>query len=185
MVLGGFGAMYSIASAPLLLGTRDNFVRTFREASMRQLPSVAPPAQLEQMAEREADARYNRRNAQLPLLAIELIVSLLLFAGVTRALRGQRWGVAAWSLAATVAIPYQLLDTALTLVQSRDLEAIFMALPPPLNFLRVASLELQTMLGVIIGGLEIAYFTACLLYLRRPSVRALFSGGEGRTRPSA
>ncbi len=184
-ILGGFGAMYAIATTPVLLEPRDDYVKALREATVRSLPTIAPTPQLEAMAEREADVRYGRRNAQLPLNAIQLIVCCLLFAGCTRALRGQAWGAAAWSLAATVAIPYQLLDTAMMLVMTRDLEAAFRTLPQPLGFLRIASLELEVMFKVIVTGLEIVYFGACIMYLRLPSVRALFSDGRGRTTPSA
>jgi hypothetical protein len=184
-ILGAFGAMYAIATSPVLFGPRDAYVKAFREATVKSLPPIAPVPQMEAMAEREADVRYGRRNAQLPLNAIALIVSCLLFAGCTRALRGQAWGAAAWSLAATVAIPYQLLDTAMMLVMARDLEAAFRTLPQPLGFLRIASLELEVMLKVIVTGLEIVYFGACIMYLRLPTVRALFSDGTGRTTPSA
>lgn len=185
VVMGGFGAMYAITAAPMLLGSRDAMVRVYRESAARGASPLTPADQLEQMAEREADVRYSRRNAQLPLLVIAFIVSGLLFAGCSRALRGQAWGAAAWALAATVAIPYQLLDTSLILVQARDLEAAFITLPRPLSLARVLLLDLETLKSVLVGGVEILYFAACLFYLRRPSVRALFSGGAGRTQPWA
>jgi hypothetical protein len=169
----------------VLLDSRDAIVRDAREKAAQGASSLAPADQLELMAEREADTRYNRRNAQLPLLVIELIVSGLLFAGCSRALRGDGWGVGAWTLAATVAIPYELLDAALTLVQAHDLQAVFITMPQPLSLARILFLQVQTMLSVLVGGVEILYFGACIVYLRHPSVRALFSGGAGRTPPSA
>jgi hypothetical protein len=185
VVLGGSGAMYAITSAPLLLGSRDAMVRAYRDSAAKGASPLTPADQLELMAEREADARYSRRNAQLPLYGIELIVSCLLFAGCSRALRGLAWGAAAWSLAATVAIPYQLLDTALTLVQARDLQAAFITLPSPLNMARILWLDFSTLGSVLVGGVEILYFAACLVYLRRPSVRELFTSDATRTPPSA
>jgi hypothetical protein len=185
VVLGSFGAMSAITTAPLLLGSRDDMVQRYRESIAKTTPPLTPADQIELVAEREGDARYRRRNAQLPLLLIQLIVSGLLFAGCSRALRGQVWGAAAWSLAATVAIPYELLDTALTLVQAHDLEAAFITLPQPLRLTEIVWLNLQTLSWVLVGGLKILYFGACLIYLRLPSVRALFTAGAGRRPPSA
>jgi hypothetical protein len=185
IVLGACGTMYALSSAPLYLGSRDAMVRLYRETAAKSASSLTPADQLELMAEREADVRYRRRNAQLPLTGVTLIVSCLLLAGCSRTLRGQAWGVEAWTLAAMMAIPYQLLDTALAVVQAHDLEAAFITLPRPLNLARLMWLDLQTLGSVLAGGLEILYFAACLIYLRRPAVRALFTRDAERTPPSA
>jgi hypothetical protein len=180
VILGGFGATYAITTAPLLIGSRDGYVRAFRDRLALEAPPDTPAADVATTAEKEADARYARRNAELPLMAVELIVSCLLFAGCTRALRGDAWGASAWALAATVAIPYQLLSTALMIVQARDLERVCVTLPQSLSLARLVWLQLQTLGGLTLAGGKLLYFAGVLFYLRRPSVKALFGGGNLR-----
>lgn len=185
VVLAGFGATSSMSTAMRLLQSRDELVRLARDDAARTPSPVIPVEELQKLAEREADVRYQRRNAELPLRAIDFILSCLLFAGCTRALRGDGWGVSAWQLAATVGIPYQLLDVALTLVQSRELEAVIKTVPAPLSIVRLMWVEAATLGGIFLAGFEVVYLGACLLYLRQPAVRALFSDGRKRTTPSA
>ena len=145
-----------------------------------EAPPDTPAADVATLAERETDVRYGRRNAELPLLAIELIASCLLFAGCTRALRGDAWGASAWAMAAMLAIPFQLLATALAIIQAHDLEKLAPTLPASLAMPRMVWLEIETLVALMLAGGKLLYFAGCLFYLRRPSVRALFATGAAR-----
>src|SRR5262245_60016526 len=95
ILLGTFGAMYSVSSAAPLLQPRDQFMTAFKEVGENQIR--AP--ELRQMVEQEAEATYARRGTFLPLYGINVLLSLLLLSGCTRALRGSTWGISAWEFA--------------------------------------------------------------------------------------
>ncbi len=178
MVLGGFGAFYTLASSLPLFSSRDQFVAACREAGEQQaaaMSSLGSKEEVMHMFELQADARYSRRNVQLPLAAMNIILSLLLFAGCTRALRGQMWGLSAWTLAALASIPYTVLDVAFSIVQARDLSAAYRDLGTSVSMIFGSSLVLQTLMSMMKATLELLYFGTCLLYLRRPQITQLFS----------
>lgn len=182
LIAGAFGAQHAVVTGLSLVAPRDAFVRAVvaRNDALRPL---VPPTELEHYSQREGEARYQRRNAALPLAAVGLILSCLLFAGCMRAMRGDPWGLSAWSLAATASIPYQLIATALAVVTARDLTLAFGAAPSTVRML-VAQLQIEALGALVLGGLAILYFGACVLYLRSPAIRQQFSDG-GRTPPSA
>lgn len=182
LIAGAFGAQHALTTGLTLLGPRDAYVRVVTQRN-EALKGLVPPADLERFSEREGEARYRRRNAALPLCAVGLILSCLLFAGCMRAMRGDGWGVQAWSLAATASIPYQLIATALAVVTSRDLTRV-LGDAPSTSMMLVAQLQLEALGALVLGGIAILYFGACVLYLRSAGVRRRFSDG-GRTPPSA
>jgi hypothetical protein len=120
----------------------------------------------------------------LPIAAVGLILSMLLFAGSLRAMRGDPWGLSAWQLAAAAGMPYQLLSTILAVATAHDLTRAFADAPPSAMML-VAPLGLETLLAILSGGIAILYLGTCVLYLRTPGVRSHFSDDAGRTPPSA
>jgi hypothetical protein len=182
LIAGAFGAQHAVATGVTLLGPRDAYVHAVA-ARNDALKPLVPPADLERYSQREGETRYQRRNAALPLAGVGLILSCLLFAGCMRAMRGDAWGLAAWSLAATASIPYQLIATSLSVVTARDLTRAFADAPSTVMLL-VTQLQIEALGALVLGGLGVLYFGACVLYLRSPSLRRRFSDG-GRTPPSA
>ena len=161
MVVGGFSALYALASASPLLSSRDQFVSAFREDAQRLVAGVsdqAKRAELEQLLAREAEVIYDRRGVALPLLAMEAILSILLFLGCGGALRLSAWGASVWTFTAQASIPYQLLDAAYGMVTARDL-----SLGSPMAPVLVAKCLIA-----------IGYFAGCLMYLRRAEVKRLW-----------
>jgi hypothetical protein len=178
VVAGGYGSLASLTSGLTLLQSREVFVQTI-QARDRTLETFIPKGDLERFSQREGQVRYARRNAALPLAAVGVILSCLLFAGCARTMMGDPWGLGAWSLAAAASIPYHLITTALILVTTRDVAQAVADSPV------VPLLPMERLGAMVMAGLAIAYYGACLLYLRSSTVRSRFSGGEGRTPPSA
>ncbi len=176
LVLGGFGMVYSLNSATSLLEPRDQYVRVIADNAEKSPIPIAPPAELRRMGERIAEVRYSRRGVVLPLAGMDFILSTLLLAGCLRAMRGQSWGLSAWSLAALASIPYQLLDGAFAIVQARDLERAFADLTPPISPALGAN---QAVVSVLFDIVQIFYYGACVIYLRRASLRRRFTSGAG------
>lgn len=182
LIAGAFGAQHAINLGVGMLAPRDAMVQVI-EARNEPLKGHVAAADLDKYTQREADARYGRRNAALPLAAVGLVLSCLLFAGCLRAMRGDPWGLSAWSLAATASLPYQLICIAFAWVNGMDLDRALADAPSSLAMLKL-QVYAETLGGVVLGGFAIAYFGACALYLRTAPVRRAFSDGE-RTTPSA
>jgi hypothetical protein len=189
VVFGGWGSLQSINAGLCLLKPSDAYVEQLKTAraqtvqSFGALASLLPKtAELDRFSEIEANSHYGRRNAALPLALVGVILSCLLFAGCTRTMLGDPWGLGAWSLAALLSVPYQLLSSALALVTARDMARAFGQPLPPFAESQLQFLEGWT---VFIGGLALVYYGTCVLYLRSRSVVSRFSGGAGRTPPSA
>jgi hypothetical protein len=189
VVFGGWGSIESLNVGLALLTPRDGYVEKVKTARMQTYdslqalsPTMMPSkAEFERFSEREGDARYGRRNAALPLALVGVILSCLLFAGCTRTMLGDPWGLGAWSLAALASIPFQTISTVLALVTSRDLARSLGETSPILSL----QLHFQEIGTLIWAGTTLLYYGACVLYLRAASVRARFSGAAGRTPPSA
>jgi hypothetical protein len=184
VIAGAFGATQAIANAGLLLKPREAYVDLIAARNELMFKPMVPAADLERYGVREAETRYGRRNAALPLAAVGLILSSLLFAGCMRAMRGDAWGLSAWTLAASASIPYQLISTALDYVIASDVTRAFVGAPASAMPLAM-HLQTETLGSILMGGLSTLYFAACVLYLRNPSVRRRFSDGGTRTPPSA
>jgi hypothetical protein len=170
-------AVVCLLSATLgILEAFDSFSAAFtprdRWKEMRrtaELLLVAPPdpkttEDTPKLVERRADIVYARRYAALTLGVINLILSGLLFAGCARALAGQPWGLSAWSVAAAASIPYRLLESAYLMVLVRDLSAVESSSQAAL-----ATVVVPTQMVLVV-----LFYGACLVYLRRPKLRALF-----------
>jgi hypothetical protein len=181
--------MLAISSALPLLESRDHYVSAFSEEATHLFelsPKVGTPDELRRLAEKEADAVYGRRGAALPLHAINLILSTLLFSGCVRTLRGLSTGPSMVRFAAAASIPLHLLDAAYSLVQTRDLEGALTQVAPALQILvRTQLLPARNAFVVLKASLAVGYFLVCLLYLRRRAVTAQFSdgGGSGSSSP--
>jgi hypothetical protein len=178
LVLGCFGCFYAMSDASMLLMPREKLVSAVREYHDKQLGQAKPEIRELRLriAEKQADAHWSRRNVALPLAAVELILSVLLFAGCARALRGMAWGHSAWLLAAKITIPYLIVRCAFAFVQARDLAAIYGSDPGlgPEATMRLAELSLVTLSSVFKAGLQLIYCVGSILYLRRPEIAGLF-----------
>jgi hypothetical protein len=183
VVAGGYGSLGAVTTGLSLLAPRDVFVQAIRERNQTPPQTLVPKADIERFSDREGEARYARRNAALPLAVVGVILSCLLFAGCTRTMMGDAWGLGAWALAATASIPYQLIATALNLVTLRDIGRAIAELP--LSPLLTTRLQVERIASLVLSGMALVYFGACILYLRVASVRGGFSDGRGRTPPSA
>jgi hypothetical protein len=140
-------------------------------------PGMVMPSRDEvlRVVEKQADLVYSRRGVALPMAAMSFILSLLLFAGCARAMRGLAWGASAWSLAAVASLPYQILDAAFAVVQVHDLSTALDGMTTGAVMFAGARGSLQILFAVVKGALLAAYFVVCALYLRRPAIRALFT----------
>jgi hypothetical protein len=176
ILLGATGTLYAVASGLPLLETEDQFLAVFREVVEHQpLPPEMTREQQAAVAEREAQVVYRRRGLTLPLDVMGALLSGLLFLGCVRARRGDAWGASAWSFAALLSIPYQSLDTVAAMVQAHDLRSILVETgsAPAADALK---LETQRNFLLLVKlALEIAYYAASILVLRRARVRAWFS----------
>jgi hypothetical protein len=181
VITGSYGALRAIGTAVMSAKPREVYLAMVTANNDGLKPFVAA-ADLERYDAKEADARFARRNAALPLAAVGLILSCLMFAGAMRAMRGDGWGLSAWRFAAAASIPYQLVSLALTAVTARDLAKAVAELPPMAQLLVGNAQLLASILGC---GVAILYYGVCVIYLRTPLVRRAFSDGAGRTPPSA
>jgi hypothetical protein len=167
MVLGAFGTLYATASVRPFLMSRDQFVTATRAAVSEQVRAGAEADAELRTVERSADAQYSRRGAVVSLGVLNFLLSLLLFNGCARALRGLPSGIPLWRLAATVSVPYTVLAFVLVVLQLRDQARV-------LREAQVAEMELYTILmraktaaSGMISLVEIAYYAIALVYLRR------------------
>lgn len=181
VVSGSYGAMRALGTAAMFAKPREVYVQLVTANNEGLKAFVAAP-ELEKYDAREADARYGRRNAQLPLAIVGLILSCLMFAGAMRAMRGDNWGLAAWSFAALAGIPYQLVSLALGIVVSRDMAKAVAELPAMAQLVVGGG---QMIASVIFCGVAILYYGLCVIYLRTPTVRRAFSDAAARKTPSA
>jgi hypothetical protein len=176
ILLGGYGVLNAIASGTSLLLPRDAYIKAHRDEAEKRFGETTPNLRdaLVQMTEKQAAASYSRRGVALPLAAIDLILSFLMMAGCLRALRGMGWGASAWSLAAKLIIPFMILDTAFGMVRARDMAPIFAEAPQPIGGFAQMGLSLHTLWTFMKSTLVILYCGTCVLYLRRPRIKALF-----------
>ena len=181
VISGSYGALRAIGSATMFAKPREVYLAVVT-ANNEGLKPFVTAAELEKYDAREADARYGRRKAALPLAGVGLILSCLMFAGAMRAMRGDRWGLSAWSFAAAASIPFQLLDLGLTAVIARDLSKAVAELPA---MARLIAGNAQLLASIAFCGVAILYYGVCVIYLRTPAVRRAFSDGGTRTTPSA
>lgn len=181
VISGSYGALRAIGSAAMFSKPREVY-RAMVTANNEGLKPFVAAAELDKYDAREADARYGRRNAALPLAGIGLILSCLMFAGAMRAMRGDRWGLSAWSFSCAASIPYQLLNLGLAWVMARDLAKAVAELPPMAQLVVGGA---QMLASIVFCGVAILYYGVCVIYLRTPTVRRAFSDGAARTPPSA
>jgi hypothetical protein len=181
VVSGSYGALRAVGTAAMFAKPREIYLQVVT-ANNKGLEQFVSAAELEKYDAHEADARYSRRNAALPLAGVGLILSCLMFAGAMRAMRGDGWGLSAWSFAAAASIPYQLVNLALTVVMARDLSKAVAELPAMAQLLVGGA---QLMASMLFCGIAILYYGVCAIYLRSAGVRRAFSGGAARTPPSA
>lgn len=126
-------------------------------------------AEFLKIAEKEADVIYSRRGVALPLAGMNFILSTLLFLGCARAMRGSLWGASALKFASMASVPYTVLASAFAVVQAREIVASI-----PGDFSVEMAMHLRILQAVLTDALMVIYYVACVLYLRRPSIRALF-----------
>jgi hypothetical protein len=181
IITGSYGAWGAMSSISMFAKPREVYLAAVTANNEALKPFVDAPA-LEAFDAHEADARYGRRNAALPLAGVGLVLSCLMFAGAMRAMRGDGWGLSAWSFSAAACIPYQLVSLALTMVTARDLGKAVAALPP---MAQIFVGNAQLLASIFFCALAILYYGVCVIYLRTPGVKRAFSGGAGRTPPSA
>ena len=181
VISGSYGALRAIGSAAMFSKPREVYLAVVSANNEALKPFVDGPA-LERYDAREADARYGRRNAALPIAGLGIVLSCLTFAGAMRAMRGDAWGLSAWRFAAAASIPYQIVSLTLTIVTARDLASAVADLPPMAQ-LMVGNASLLA--SMFFCAVAVIYYGVCVIYLRTAGVRSAFSGGAGRTPPSA
>ncbi len=183
LLLGGLGSFYSGCHAAPLLQSRDQYLAAIHDVAEHQAlpPEVGSKEDLMKAFDKQAEVVYSRRGVALPLDAMNFILSMLLFLGCGRALRGHTWGLQAWILAAMVSVPYTLLDCAFSIVQSRDLQNAYRDTSGMLGVVMMASTRLQILIAMVKSGVEILFFGICVIYLRRPNVRKLFTDDAARS----
>jgi hypothetical protein len=181
VISGSYGAMRALGTAAMYAKPREVYLQLVTANNDGLKPFVGA-AELEKYDAREADARYGRRNAALPLAIVGLILSGLMFAGAMRAMRGDDWGRSAWSFAATASIPYQLLNLGLGVVMARDLAKAVAELPPMAQLLVGGG---QMLASIVFCGIAVLYYGVCVIYLRTPGVKRAFSDAAARRKPSA
>jgi hypothetical protein len=181
VISGSYGAMRALGTAAMFAKPREVYLQLVTANNEGLKPFVSAP-ELEKYDAHEADARYARRNAALPLAGVGLILSCLMFAGAMRAMRGDGWGVSAWSFAAAASIPYQLLNLALGVVMARDLAPAIAALPAMAQLLVGGG---QLIASVVFCGVALLFYGLCVIYLRTPTVRRAFSDVAARRSPPA
>jgi hypothetical protein len=181
VISGSYGALRAVGTAAMFFKPPEVYLAMVTANNEALKPLVAAP-DLERFDKSEADARYARRKAALPLAGMGLVLSCLLFAGAMRAMRGDGWGLSAWIFAAAGSIPYQLVALGLTLVMARDLAGAVAALPP---MAQLALGSVQRVASIAGCGIAILFYGVCVIYLRSPTVRRAFSGDAARTPPSA
>lgn len=181
VISGSYGTLAALTTVSTYSQPRDIYLKAVTASHEMLVPLVDAKA-LEKFDAHEADARYGRRNASLPIAGLGMILSCLMFAGAMRAMRGDAWGLSAWRFAAGACIPYQLLSLGFTVAIARDLAQAVAELPAPAQLL-VGGWPLMASVGFC--GLAIVYYGVCVIYLRTPTVRRAFSAAAGRTPPSA
>ena len=181
VISGSYGALRAIGTASMYSKPREVYLALVT-ANNEVLKSFVDEKTLERYDAHEADARYGRRNAALPIAGLGLVLSCLMFAGAMRAMRGDAWGVSAWRFACLACIPYQLVNLGLVWATARDLAKAIDELPAPAKLL-VGTGQLYASVGFC--AVAILYYGICIIYLRTPAVRSAFSDGAARTPPSA
>ena len=183
IIVGGLGASHalSLQLAPLF-DHHDTFVEQVRDSlDAQRLPGLSSDERAKlglELGERE----WSRRGVAIPLGLVNLVTSFLLFAGAIEALRGRPWGHGAWEWAARLSIPYTLVATALAVVGVRDLggpmaaslHAVSRGSPVDGQSFAALGVLLYECFAVAWGVSLIGFYVACTMYLRRPSVKALF-----------
>ncbi len=159
--------MHAIATATPLLETRDKFVDAYRAFGETQenLPKPLTKEQVVSALGKQADAVYARRGVILPLQVLNLVLSILLFSGAARILRGDPDGNDRLQLAATVSIPYHLLDAVYAWVQDRDITRALST--PELKAFITPGFSLGIAVVTIKTAILIAFFLSTFVYLRR------------------
>jgi hypothetical protein len=170
MVLGGLGMARSVLTARVLMQSHSEMLRFYSDIGDKLSPTLLQQALAEQ------EAMFSRRGAILPLTLVNLVLSALLFAGCRRALRGEEWGADAWSLAAMCSVPYQILDSVITLAINGDVQRALADLPSSKQA-RSAVPEAAWLVVLVPCALQVLYYAWCALYLRRASVQRYFSDG--------
>jgi hypothetical protein len=176
LVIGALVSATSLNTALGLLLPRDKYIDIVKQQN--PMGFLLQPAQLEQFALHEAEAQYDRRLATLPLAVAGIVISCLLFSGALRSMMGDSTALATWSLAAMVGLPHRLLTFIAAVVTTHDVERLFGGLAKA-PFLETPLALDQTIAGMAAVLLTI-YFAACLLMLRRLSVRASDDGKRSR-----
>jgi len=163
VIFGALNAWLVVASIPYLFVDRDEVIQAYREQTealtspapfASASPSPSPSSELfaRVPGQDEAERYYQALGWMRPLAGITLILSVLLLFGCARALRGSRWGHSAWSTACALMLPLQAMNATL------------------LRY-KLGPLPAAAWFGCALG---VGYSVVCLIYLRRPRIRALF-----------
>jgi hypothetical protein len=186
LLLGGYGGARALVEQVLpYVGSQEGYVSAARrELEMRNAlaqPEV-PSDVIARAGDRLGEKGWTRRGINLPLGLVNLVLSAMLFAGALRALARSPWGHGAWSFSARLSIPYTIVAAVVAFVEARDgweaNAALFtnLSLQTNMTVETLADFELLRERIFAVGGaaISLAFYAACWIYLRRPSVRALF-----------
>jgi hypothetical protein len=172
LIMGALGTAISVVTVGVLLRPAEEL------AQLKPTEPATTPTQ--QRALVQTEVLIGRRGAILPLATMNLILSVLLFAGCRRAMRGDPWGASAWSFAALASILYQVLATVLQLILLGEIQRASANLSPNLVDPHAVGPS-SASATLVVAGVEILYYAVCVLYLRLHSVRRRFSDDAGTT----
>ncbi|HEX2569703.1 MAG TPA: hypothetical protein VH877_09105 [Polyangia bacterium] len=177
VLVGSLGVGHGLTRLLSYAEGRDAFVEQARDAFTTQLPHL-PAEERQRLAEDYGERAWARGGAVVPLALVNLILSFLLFSGAIETLRGRRWGASAWEWSAKLSIPYSVVAMVLLRMEFHDLgpglSTIVKAAAPSDGQAAAETEALARGVTALYGLVTVAFYLACVLYLQRPKVRALF-----------
>ena len=180
-VLGGIGTLHSVATGVLFTKSRTQFVSEFMSARAAILAEKDNP-EMEKVLEAQAQSLYDRKAAQLPLVGVNFILSLLLIRGSWRAGRRDIEGAKLLLSTAWLSIPYTAVDALFARVLAGDVAHAFAAKSEHWQELLIELARQNSAITLARDSSEILFYLLIIGYLTQPAVRALFSKQEADRR---
>jgi hypothetical protein len=177
VIVGSLGVGHGLARLLSFAEGHDAFVGQMRDSFAAQLPNL-PAEERQRLGEDYGEREWARRGAVVPLALVNLVLSFLLFSGAIEALRGRSWGAGAWEWSAKLSIPYTIVAMLLLRVEMHDFAAglaTSSSAVAPGSGQAVDEMEsLARGAAALYGLVMVGFYLACVLYLQRPKVKALF-----------
>jgi hypothetical protein len=177
VLAGSLGVGHGLTRLLSFAQGRDAFVGQMRDSFVAQLPNL-PAEDRQRLGEDYGEREWARRGAVVPLALVNVVLSFLLFSGAIEALRGRPWGAGAWEWAAKLSIPYTIVAMLLLRIELHDFGAGLATNPStalPVDAQSMGEMEsLARGAAALYGLVLVGFYLACVLYLQRPKVKALF-----------